>query len=74
MAATASIGGVPSVTFMKSVGLNVASDSFVQLSKFTLRGGFVVILGDDPGPHSSQNEQDNRYYARLAKVPFLRAK
>ncbi|MHA1451819.1 MAG: thiamine pyrophosphate-dependent enzyme [Promethearchaeota archaeon] len=71
LAATASIGGVPSVTFMKSVGLNVASDSFVQLSKFTLRGGLVVILGDDPGPHSSQNEQDNRYYARIAKVPFL---
>jgi indolepyruvate ferredoxin oxidoreductase alpha subunit len=71
LAATASIGGAPACTFMKSVGLNVASDSFVQLSKFTLRGGLVVILGDDPGPHSSQNEQDNRYYARLAKVPML---
>ncbi|MBN2156558.1 MAG: indolepyruvate ferredoxin oxidoreductase [Candidatus Lokiarchaeota archaeon] len=71
LAASASIGGVPACTFMKSVGLNVASDSFVQLSKFTLKGGLVIILGDDPGPHSSQNEQDNRYYARLAKVPLL---
>jgi indolepyruvate ferredoxin oxidoreductase alpha subunit len=49
----------------------VASDSFVQLSKYTLPGGFLVILGDDPGPHSSQNEQDNRYYAHLAKIPML---
>lgn len=71
LAATAAIAGVPAATFMKSVGLNVASDSFVQLSKFTLPGGFLVILGDDPGPHSSQNEQDNRYYAHLAKIPML---
>ena len=71
LAATAAIAGVPSATFMKSVGLNVASDSFVQISKYSLPGGLVVILGDDPGPHSSQNEQDNRYYAQLAKIPML---
>lgn len=68
---TAAIGGVPTVTFMKSVGLNVAADSFVQLSKYTIPGGIVIILGDDPGPHSSQNEQDNRYYAKLGKIPML---
>jgi indolepyruvate ferredoxin oxidoreductase alpha subunit len=71
LAATASIGGAPAVMFMKSVGLNVASDSFVQLSKYTLPGGLVIILGDDPGPHSSQNEQDNRHYAKLGKIPML---
>ena len=71
IAATASIGGAPSCMFMKSVGLNVASDSFVQLSKYTLPGGLVIILGDDPGPHSSQNEQDNRHYAKLGKIPML---
>ncbi len=71
IAATASIAGVPAATFMKSVGLNVASDSFVQLSKYTLPGGLIVILGDDPGPHSSQNEQDNRHYAQLGKIPML---
>jgi len=71
VAATAAIGGAPACMFMKSVGLNVASDSFVQLSKFTLPGGLVIILGDDPGPHSSQNEQDNRHYAKLGKIPML---
>lgn len=68
---TAAIGGLPAATFMKSVGLNVASDSFVQLTKYTLPGGLVIILGDDPGPHSSQNEQDNRHYAKLGKIPML---
>ncbi|QEE17515.1 thiamine pyrophosphate-dependent enzyme [Promethearchaeum syntrophicum] len=71
IAASAAIGGAPACVFMKSVGLNVASDSFVQLSKFTLPGGLVIILGDDPGPHSSQNEQDNRHYAKLGKIPML---
>jgi len=71
LTASAAIGGVPAVVFMKSVGLNVASDSFVQLSLFTMPGGLVVILGDDPGPHSSQNEQDNRFYARIAHIPIL---
>jgi indolepyruvate ferredoxin oxidoreductase alpha subunit len=71
VAATAAIAGVPASCFMKSVGLNVASDSFVQLSKFTMPGGLVVILGDDPGPHSSQNEQDNRHYAKLGHIPLI---
>ncbi|MHA1738989.1 MAG: thiamine pyrophosphate-dependent enzyme [Candidatus Heimdallarchaeota archaeon] len=71
VAASAAIGGAPATCFMKSVGLNVAADSFVQLSLFTLPGGLVVILGDDPGPHSSQNEQDNRHYAKLGHIPML---
>jgi indolepyruvate ferredoxin oxidoreductase alpha subunit len=71
VAATAAIGGAPAVCFMKSVGLNVASDSFVQLSMYTMPGGLTVILGDDPGPHSSQNEQDNRHYAKIGHIPML---
>ncbi|MCF2142418.1 MAG: indolepyruvate ferredoxin oxidoreductase subunit alpha [Candidatus Heimdallarchaeota archaeon] len=71
LAASAAIAGAPAAVFMKSVGLNVAADSFVQLSMFTMPGGLVVILGDDPGPHSSQNEQDNRYYTRIAHIPML---
>ena len=71
VAATSAIMGRPSVCWMKSVGLNVAADSAVQLSYLTMPGGLVVILGDDPGYSSSQNEQDNRYYARLAYVPFI---
>jgi indolepyruvate ferredoxin oxidoreductase alpha subunit len=59
------------VVFFKSVGLNVAADSFVQLSMMDIAGGLVVILGDDPGANSSQNEQDNRHYARMAALPLL---
>lgn len=64
----ASLNGRTAVVFFKSVGLNVAADSFVQLPLFNIIGGMVIILGDDPGAHSSQNEQDNRHYARLAKM------
>ncbi|HUT81959.1 MAG TPA: thiamine pyrophosphate-dependent enzyme [Candidatus Bathyarchaeia archaeon] len=71
VAASAAIAGAPATCFMKSVGLNVAADSFVQLSLFTMPGGLVVVLGDDPGPHSSQNEQDNRFYARIGHIPML---
>lgn len=71
VASSAAIGGLPSTVFMKSVGLNVASDSFVQLSMYTMPGGLVVILGDDPGPHSSQNEQDNRHYAKIGHIPMI---
>jgi len=71
LAASAAIAGAPATVFMKSVGLNVAADSFVQLSMFTMPEGLVVILGDDPGPHSSQNEQDNRYYTRITHIPML---
>jgi len=67
----AAINGRPSTVFFKSVGLNVAADSFVQLSLMDIPGGMVVILGDDPGANSSQNEQDNRHYARLACLPMI---
>jgi indolepyruvate ferredoxin oxidoreductase, alpha subunit len=67
----ASINGHLSTVFFKSVGLNVASDSFMQLSLLELSGGMVIILGDDPGANSSQNEQDNRHYARMACMPVF---
>jgi indolepyruvate ferredoxin oxidoreductase alpha subunit len=67
----AAINGHSSVVFFKSVGLNVAADSFVQLSLMDIPGGMVVLLGDDPGANSSQNEQDNRHYARLACLPLF---
>ena len=67
----AAINGQPSVVFFKSVGLNVAADSFVQLSLLDITGGLVIILGDDPGANSSQNEQDNRHYALMSYLPVL---
>jgi indolepyruvate ferredoxin oxidoreductase alpha subunit len=67
----AAINGRLSVVFFKSVGLNVAADSFVQLPLMDITGGMVVILGDDPGANSSQNEQDNRHYAKMAYCPLF---
>lgn len=67
----ASISGSLSVVFFKSVGLNVASDSFVQFSLMDVKGGLVIVLGDDPGANSSQNEQDNRHFARMTNTPVL---
>ncbi len=71
VATGASLNGHLSTVFFKSVGLNVASDSLIQLSLMELIGGMVVILGDDPGANSSQNEQDNRYFARMSYIPML---
>ncbi|MBI9104540.1 MAG: indolepyruvate ferredoxin oxidoreductase subunit alpha [Spirochaetales bacterium] len=65
------INGRLSVVFFKSVGLNVAADSFVQFSLLDIKGGLVIILGDDPGANSSQNEQDNRHLAQMAYTPVL---
>jgi indolepyruvate ferredoxin oxidoreductase alpha subunit len=67
----ASLNGHLSTVFFKSVGLNVAADAFVQLSLMNLIGGMVIVLGDDPGANSSQNEQDNRHYARMSYTPML---
>ncbi|HAP43903.1 MAG: indolepyruvate ferredoxin oxidoreductase [Spirochaetes bacterium GWC1_61_12] len=67
----AAVNGHLAVVFFKSVGLNVAADSFVQLPLMKIGGGLVVVLGDDPGANSSQNEQDNRHYARLAYCPLF---
>jgi len=67
----ASMNGHFSTVFFKSVGLNVASDSLVQLPLMELAGGMVVVLGDDPGVNSSQNEQDNRHFARMSYMPMF---
>jgi len=67
----AALNGSLSVVFFKSVGLNVAADSFVQLPLLDIPGGMVVVLGDDPGANSSQNEQDNRHYARMSYCPLF---
>ncbi|MDX9802035.1 MAG: thiamine pyrophosphate-dependent enzyme [Spirochaetia bacterium] len=67
----ASVNGRLSVVFFKSVGLNVAADSFVQFSLLDIKGGLVIVLGDDPGANSSQNEQDNRHLAKMAYTPIL---
>ena len=63
--------GARAMVSMKHVGLNVASDPFMAASITGIIGGLVVVCADDPQIHSSQNEQDNRHYARLAKVPML---
>lgn len=67
----AAIGGRRALVTMKHVGLNVAADAFMVFPYSGTNGGFVVISADDPGMHSSQNEQDNRYLAKMAKVPVL---
>ncbi|MBU0513010.1 MAG: indolepyruvate ferredoxin oxidoreductase subunit alpha [Chloroflexi bacterium] len=63
--------GVRSMAVMKHVGLNVAADAFFYVSMTGTEGGLVIISADDPAMHSSQNEQDNRCYAKFARVPCL---
>ena len=67
----AAISGKRSACVMKQVGLNVAADSLMSAAYLGTVGGLVIISCDDPGPHSSQTEQDTRLMARLAKVPVL---
>ncbi len=67
----ASLAGKRSACAMKHVGLNVAADPLFTLSYTGVNGGMVVCVADDPGMHSSQNEQDSRHYAIAAKVPML---
>jgi indolepyruvate ferredoxin oxidoreductase alpha subunit len=67
----ASMGGARALVTMKHVGLNVAADPFMTLSYTGVNGGLVILTADDPGMFSSQNEQDNRYYARFAQVPLV---
>ncbi|NCC51588.1 MAG: indolepyruvate ferredoxin oxidoreductase subunit alpha [Spartobacteria bacterium] len=71
VAAGAAIAGARCITTMKHVGLNVAADPLMTLSYIGVVGGMVVCVADDPGQHSSQNEQDTRQYARFAKIPVL---
>ncbi len=70
-AAGGAFGGARTVASMKHVGLNVAADPLFTVAYTGINGGFVVITADEPGMHSSQNEQDNRNYAKSAKVPLL---
>ncbi len=67
----ASIAGVRSMSCMKHVGVNVAADPLFTASYTGVNGGLVVVAADDPGMHSSQNEQDSRHYARAAKLPMF---
>lgn len=71
VAAGAAYAGRRALAAMKHVGLNVAADSLFYTSYTGMQAGLVIITCDDPAMHSSQNEQDNRHYARFAKVPML---
>jgi indolepyruvate ferredoxin oxidoreductase alpha subunit len=66
-----SFAGRRSIVTMKHVGLNVAADPFINSALLGIKGGFVIAVADDPGMHSSQNEQDSRFYADFALVPCL---
>ena len=67
----ASLAGARALVAMKHVGVNVAADPLLTFSYTGVGGGLLLVSADDPGMHSSQNEQDNRHYARLAKIPLL---
>jgi len=69
MAVSASSTGIRACAVMKQVGLNVAADPFMSAAHFDMKGGMLLVVSDDPGPHSSQTEQDSRYFAMFAKVP-----
>ena len=63
--------GLRAAVSMKQVGLNVASDPLMSAAYMGIKGGFVIVSADDPGPHSSQTEQDSRLMAMFAKIPVL---
>lgn len=67
----ASIAGARSMACMKHVGVNVAADPLFTVAYSGINAGLVIAVADDPGMHSSQNEQDSRFYARSAHVPML---
>ena len=67
----ASIAGARTLVSMKHVGLNVAADPFMSISYPGVNAGLVIAVADDPGQHSSQNEQDTRYFGIAAKVPVI---
>lgn len=71
VAAGASMAGARAIAAMKHVGLNVAADPLFTLAYTGVNGGLVVVTADDPGLFSSQNEQDNRYYASHAKLAMI---
>jgi indolepyruvate ferredoxin oxidoreductase alpha subunit len=65
----ASLAGKRTIVTMKHVGLNVAADPFVNSALLKINGGLVLVVADDPGMHSSQDEQDSRFFADFAKIP-----
>jgi len=67
----ASLAGARAIACMKHVGLNVAADPFMTISYTGVKGGLVIVVADDPGQHSSQNEQDSRNWTRFGKAPML---
>ena len=67
----ASLAGVRSALRDEACGLNVAADPVFSISYIGVHGGMVICVADDPGMHSSQNEQDSRHYARASKIPML---
>ncbi len=71
VAAGAANSGLRTICTMKHVGLNVAADPLMTLAYVGVRGSLVIISADDPSMYSSQNEQDNRYYAKLSGLPML---
>lgn len=71
VAAAASYSGARSIVTMKQVGLNVASDPLMSLAYVGIKGGMVVMVADDPGPISSQTEQDTRTFGQFAKLPVF---
>lgn len=71
VAAGAAYAGARSMVTMKQVGLNVASDPLMSLAYVGVKGGMVVVVADDPGPISSQTEQDTRHFAAFAKLPVF---
>ena len=71
VAAGAALTGARAIVTMKHVGLNVAADPLMTLAYTGIEGGFIAVVADDPGMHSSQNEQDTRHFARFAKIPIL---
>lgn len=71
VAAGASYAGARSMVCMKHVGVNVAADPMFTAAYTGVNGGLVILAADDPGMHSSQNEQDTRFYARSAHIPML---
>jgi indolepyruvate ferredoxin oxidoreductase alpha subunit len=69
----ASLAGKRGMACMKHVGVNVASDALLSFAYVGSRGGLVLVSADDPTMHSSQNEQDNRWYGKIAKIPVVEA-
>lgn len=66
-----SMAGARSLVSMKHVGINIASDPFMTFTQTKIKGGFLLVVGDDPGLSSSQNEQDSRFWGKYANIPVL---